>query len=403
LAASQSPPPLPSASSLSSISAINSDQRRRRISSGGGSSLGGGLSQQQVVSTTSRLSPDMAEAAANAEALLRRFILSPLYRAHWQSSSEVFYFRTISLPFLRNQGISGNEAVGDKMHSSASFIVNENTSVFSPTSSFENLLLLNYHCILGKVPGDSLLESINSCESTVFDAVTLRVAQKRAYLSPLKSATNTILSNQSSKNVNSSSPNSSIEHLAKAFCFDNIFSEDGCDYSSEDSKGLASSFSFVDKTSASSVLSAMSLKCGCLHVLSIARDVNYTEDVHVVYLTVQAISRTVTIGFLRNRSTTSGSPLLPGRLPIPALIWPPLILTGLIRPVPLIMPTSQPPPFNPPPSRSQSNNDREKAQEYPTLPAVEVYGPLPSILISDFIDICIPSVDYSVIPYLGLL
>ncbi|KAM3174287.1 hypothetical protein ACTXT7_010862 [Hymenolepis weldensis] len=230
LAASQSPPPLPSASSLSFISAINSDQRRRRISSGGG------LSQQQVVSTTSRLSPDMAEAAANAEALLRRFILSPLYRAHWRSSSEVFYFRTISLPFLRNQGISGNGAVGDKMHSAASFIVNESTSVFSPTSSFENLLLLNYHCILGKVPGDSLLESISSCESTVFDAVTLRVAQKRAYLSPLKSATNTISSNHSSKNVNSSSPNSSIEHLAKVFCFDNIFSEDGCDYNSEDSK-----------------------------------------------------------------------------------------------------------------------------------------------------------------------
>lgn len=90
--------------------------------------------------------------------------------------------------------------------------------------------------ICSKVPGDSLLESISSCESTVFDAVTLRVAQKRAYLSPLKSATNTILSNQSSKNVNSSSPNSSIEHLAKVFCFDNIFSEDGCDYSSEDSK-----------------------------------------------------------------------------------------------------------------------------------------------------------------------
>lgn len=33
----------------------------------------------------------------------------------------------------------------------------------------------------------------------------------------------------------------------------------------------------------------MSLKCGCLHVLSTIRDVNYTEDVHVVYLTVQAI------------------------------------------------------------------------------------------------------------------
>nr|CDS29001.1 conserved hypothetical protein [Hymenolepis microstoma] len=237
LAASQSPPPPPSAPFLSSTSTINSNQRRRRISSGGGSSLGGGISQQQVVSTTSRMSPDMAEAAANAEALLRRFILSPLYRAHWRSASEVFYFRTVSLPFLRNQGIDGNEAVGDKLHSSTPTVVNESTSVFSPTSSFENLLLLNYHCILGKVPGDSLLESISSCESTVFDAVTLRVAQKRAYLSPLKSATNTMSSNQPSSNINSSSPNSSsIEHLAKVFCFDNIFSEDGCDCNSEDSK-----------------------------------------------------------------------------------------------------------------------------------------------------------------------
>ncbi|VDN95978.1 unnamed protein product [Rodentolepis nana] len=237
LAASQSPPPPPSAPFLSSTSAINTNQRRRRISSGGGSSFGGGISQQQVVSTTSRMSPDMAEAAANAEALLRRFILSPLYRAHWRSASEVFYFRTISLPFLRNQGINGNEAARDKLHSSTPTVVNESTSVFSPTSSFENLLLLNYHCILGKVPGDSLLESISSCESTVFDAVALRVAQKRTYLSPLKSATNTISSNQPSSNINSSSPNSSsIEHLATVFCFDNIFSEDGCDCNNEDSK-----------------------------------------------------------------------------------------------------------------------------------------------------------------------
>ncbi|KAM7538358.1 hypothetical protein Aperf_G00000079741 [Anoplocephala perfoliata] len=219
LAASQSPPPPPASR--------NSGQRRRRISSGGGSgsSFGGPSQQQQVVSTTSRLSPDIAEAAASAEALLRRFILSPLYRAHWRSTSEVFYFRTISLPFLRNQG--GNE--GERIRSSS--VVNESTSVFSPTSSFENLLLLNYHCILGKVPESSLLEPISSLESTAFDAVTLRVAQKRADFSPLKSATNT-----TDIFTNSYSPNSSIEHLAKAFCFDNIFSEDGCDFNGEDSK-----------------------------------------------------------------------------------------------------------------------------------------------------------------------
>lgn len=144
LAASQSPPPpltsTESGGSSGSGSGNGGQQRRRRVSSGGGASQ----PQQQVVSTTSRLSPDIADSATE-EALLRRFVLSPLYRARWGGLKDVFYFRTVSLPFLRNQG-GGDGSLDDKTMVS---ITNETTNVFSPTSSFENLLLLNYHCILG--------------------------------------------------------------------------------------------------------------------------------------------------------------------------------------------------------------------------------------------------------------
>ena len=141
LAASQSPPP-PSTENTGGISSVGAGsfsgvQRRRRVSSGSGCAS---QPQQQVVSTTSRLSPDMADTATK-EALLRRFVISPIYRARWGGPRDVFYFRTVSLPFLRNQS-----GCGEKILTSGT---NETTNVFSPTSSFENLLLLNYHCILG--------------------------------------------------------------------------------------------------------------------------------------------------------------------------------------------------------------------------------------------------------------
>ncbi|VDM32797.1 unnamed protein product [Hydatigera taeniaeformis] len=235
LAASQSPPPPPTTTENgsgigggSSSGGSGDQQRRRRVSSGGGASQ----PQQQVVSTTSRLSPDIADSATE-EALLRRFVLSPLYRARWGGLNDVFYFRTVSLPFLRNQS-GGGGSLDDKTMVS---ITNETTNVFSPTSSFENLLLLSYHCILGKVPEDALLESVGTGETTVFDAVTLRVAQKPTDLAPLKhtiasafpvSATTTTTT---STTTSSTSP---MAHLARVFCFDNLLSD--CSESGGDAK-----------------------------------------------------------------------------------------------------------------------------------------------------------------------
>ncbi len=112
----------------------NNQQPRRRASSGGGT---------QVVSTTSKLSPDISD-PATSDALQRHFIACPIYRAKWGPQGDLFYFKTISLPFLRNQGCG---CTGEEVKSAPG----EATNVFSPTSSFENLLLLNYHSIIGLV------------------------------------------------------------------------------------------------------------------------------------------------------------------------------------------------------------------------------------------------------------
>ncbi|KAH9282867.1 hypothetical protein ECG_04882 [Echinococcus granulosus] len=216
LAASQSPPPPLTTTENgngggSSNGGSRGQRRRRRVSSGGGASQ----PQQQVVSTTSRLSPDIADSATEG-ALLRRFVLSPLYRARWGGLDDVFYFRTISLPFLRNQGGSDG-SLDDKTMVS---ITTESTNVFSPTSSFENLLLLSYHCILGKVPEDALSEAVGTGETTVFDTVTLRVAQKPTDLALLKSTiAPTAFPVSATTAISSASP---IEHLARVFCFDNL-------------------------------------------------------------------------------------------------------------------------------------------------------------------------------------
>ncbi|KAL5110171.1 hypothetical protein TcWFU_003955 [Taenia crassiceps] len=224
LAASQSPPP-PTANENgggSGSSGSGEQQRRRRVSSGGGASQ----PQQQVVSTTSRLSPDIADSATE-EALLRRFVLSPLYRARWGGLNNVFYFRTVSLPFLRNQG-GGDGSLDDKAIAS---ITNETTNVFSPTSSFENLLLLSYHCILGKAPDDALSEAVGTGETTVFDAVTLRVAQKPTDLAPFKSTVTPTAFPVSTTTSTTTSSASPMEHLTRVFCFDNLLdrSDSGSD------------------------------------------------------------------------------------------------------------------------------------------------------------------------------
>lgn len=107
------------------------------------------------VSTTTRFSPESTGAGGDAR---RRFVVCPIYRARWGSDNAYYYFKTISLPFLRNQtsmaatfeldNFAESEGGGNNAEAEALQESSDN-SVFSPTSSFENLLLLNYHCILG--------------------------------------------------------------------------------------------------------------------------------------------------------------------------------------------------------------------------------------------------------------
>uniref|UniRef100_A0A5K3FQ99 DUF667 domain-containing protein n=1 Tax=Mesocestoides corti TaxID=53468 RepID=A0A5K3FQ99_MESCO len=197
-------------------------QRRRRVSSGGVPQP-----QQQVVSTTSRLSPDIAEAAME-EALQRRFVVCPIYRARWGGSGDVFYFKTISLPFLRNQGDGGAE------EKSVSSLNNETTNVFSPTSSFENLLLLNYHCILGKASGDAMSGPPASDDDQIFDAVTLRVGEKATGFSsgppyPLAGLKPTLPHQQSTDTNPPVSLFSSTEHSSPTFCFETMNRNENCE------------------------------------------------------------------------------------------------------------------------------------------------------------------------------
>uniref|UniRef100_A0A0X3PSZ7 Uncharacterized protein n=1 Tax=Schistocephalus solidus TaxID=70667 RepID=A0A0X3PSZ7_SCHSO len=141
---------------------------RRRVCSGA----------NQQVSTTSKLSPEGSDT-------MRHFVLSSVYRAKW--GARFYYFRSLSLPFLRNQpelplescvtndtsesgsllmniGLDANTLSSTKAasqpdiptHSALHFSQEScDVGVFSPTSSFENLLLLNYHCIIGKCTGES--------------------------------------------------------------------------------------------------------------------------------------------------------------------------------------------------------------------------------------------------------
>nr|VZI33474.1 unnamed protein product [Spirometra erinaceieuropaei] len=138
---------------------------RRRVCSGA----------NQQVSTTSKLSPEGGDT-------MRHFVLSSVYRAKW--GTQFYYFRSLSLPFLRNQPDLSPEScsINDASESDSLLLdtgLNASTKaasqpdlptpsstlrrsqescdigVFSPTSSFENLLLLNYHCIIGKCTSES--------------------------------------------------------------------------------------------------------------------------------------------------------------------------------------------------------------------------------------------------------
>ena len=64
-----------------------------------------------------------------------------------------------------------------------------------------------------KVPEDAFSDAMGIDETTVFDAVTLRVGQKSTDLDSLKSSTNITATPVSS---------SPIDHLAWVFCFDNL-------------------------------------------------------------------------------------------------------------------------------------------------------------------------------------